>query len=154
MVVTDDDAANLAAALAARTLAPDIRVVLRLFDHDLAARVETAFAIHVSRSVSSLAAPAFAAALSERRALATIAVGAQALTVAEFAAPAGRDRHRARAGGGGGGARARPRGTLGTRGARPFGARRDARRRGLAHGLAALGSGVPTLRGVAKPAPS
>ena len=64
--------------------------MLRLFDHDLAARVETAFAIHVSRSVSSLAAPAFAAALSERRALATIAVGAQALTVAEFAAPAGR----------------------------------------------------------------
>ncbi len=90
MVVTDDDAANLAAALAARTLAPDIRVVLRLFDHDLAARVETAFAIHVSRSVSSLAAPAFAAALSDRQALATIAVGAQALTVAEFAAPVGR----------------------------------------------------------------
>ncbi len=90
MVLTDDDAANLAAALAARTLAPEIRVVLRLFDHDLAARVETAFAIHVSRSVSSLAAPAFAAALSDRRALATIAVGAQALTVAEFVVPAGR----------------------------------------------------------------
>ena len=90
MVLTDDDAANLAAALAARTLAPDIRVVLRLFDHDLAARVETAFAIHVSRSVSSLAAPAFAAALSDRRALATIAVGAQALTVAEVGAPVGR----------------------------------------------------------------
>ena len=90
MAVTDDDAANLAAALGARTLAPDVRVVLRLFDHDLAARVETAFAIHVSRSVSSLAAPAFAAALSDRRALATIAVGAQALTVAEFGAPAGR----------------------------------------------------------------
>jgi Trk K+ transport system NAD-binding subunit len=90
MAVTDDDAANLAAGLGARTLAPDVRVVLRLFDHDLAARVETAFAIHVSRSVSSLAAPAFAAALSDRRALATIPVGAQALTVAEFGAPIGR----------------------------------------------------------------
>lgn len=78
------------AALGARTLAPAIRVVLRLFDHDLAARVESAFGIHVSRSVSSLAAPAFAAALSDRRALATIAVGAQALTVAEFGAPVGR----------------------------------------------------------------
>jgi Trk K+ transport system NAD-binding subunit len=90
LAVTDDDAANLAAALGARTLAPDVRVVLRLFDHDLAARVETAFAIHVSRSVSSLAAPAFAAALSDRRALATIAVGAQALTIAELGAPVGR----------------------------------------------------------------
>ncbi len=90
MAVTDDDGANLAAALGARMLAPDVRVVLRLFDHDLAARVETAFAIHVSRSVSSLAAPAFAAALSDRRALATIPVGAQALTVAELGAPVGR----------------------------------------------------------------
>lgn len=90
MALTDDDAANLAAALSARSLAPDVRVVLRLFDHDLAARVERAFAIHVSRSVSSLAAPAFAAALSDRRALATIAVGAQALTVAELGAPVGR----------------------------------------------------------------
>jgi Trk K+ transport system NAD-binding subunit len=84
MVLTDDDAANLAAALGARALRSDLRVVLRLFDHDLAQRVETAFSIHVSRSLSSLAAPAFAAALSDRRALATIPVGAQAITVAEM----------------------------------------------------------------------
>jgi Trk K+ transport system NAD-binding subunit len=90
MVVTDDDAANLEAALNARAIQPDLRVVLRLFDHDLAQRVESAFSIHVSRSVSSLAAPAFTAAISDRRALATIPVGAQALTIAELAAPVGR----------------------------------------------------------------
>jgi Trk K+ transport system NAD-binding subunit len=90
MVLTDDDAANLAAALNARALRPDLRVVLRLFDHDLAKRVEAAFSIHVSRSVSSLAAPAFAAALTDRRALATIPVGAQAVTVVELTAPAAR----------------------------------------------------------------
>ena len=90
MVLTDDDAANLAAALNARDLRSDLRVVLRLFDHDLAQRVETAFSIHVSRSVSSLAAPAFAAAVSDRRALATIPVGAQAVTVAELSVPADR----------------------------------------------------------------
>jgi Trk K+ transport system NAD-binding subunit len=90
MVVTDDDAANLGAALTARARRSELRVVLRLFDHDLAQRVESAFSIHLSRSVSSLAAPAFAAALSDRRALATIPVGSQALTVAELAAPAGR----------------------------------------------------------------
>jgi hypothetical protein len=65
-------------------------VVLRLFDHDLAQRVESAFSIDVSRSLSSLAAPVFAAALSDRRTLATIPVGAQAVTVAELGAPAGR----------------------------------------------------------------
>jgi Trk K+ transport system NAD-binding subunit len=90
MVLTDDDAANLAAALNARALRSDLRVVLRLFDHDLAKRVEAAFSIHVSRSVSSLAAPAFAAALTDRRALATIPVGAEAVTVVELAAPAAR----------------------------------------------------------------
>jgi Trk K+ transport system NAD-binding subunit len=90
MVVTNDDAANLEAALNARALRPDLRVVLRLFDHDLAHRVESAFSIHVSRSVSSLAAPAFTAALSDRRSLATIPIGAEAVTVAELSAPAGR----------------------------------------------------------------
>jgi Trk K+ transport system NAD-binding subunit len=91
MVVTNDDAANLGAALNARALRPDVRVVLRLFDHDLAHRVESAFSIHVSRSVSSLAAPAFTAALSDRRALATIPIGgSEAVTVAELSAPAGR----------------------------------------------------------------
>jgi Trk K+ transport system NAD-binding subunit len=84
MAITDDDAANLEAALNARGIRPDVRVVLRLFDHDLAQRVETAFSIHVSRSVSSLAAPAFAAAISDRRALATIPIGARALTVIEL----------------------------------------------------------------------
>jgi Trk K+ transport system NAD-binding subunit len=90
MAVTNDDAANLEAALNVRALRPELRVVLRLFDYDLAQRVESAFSFHVSRSVSSLAAPAFTAALSGRRALATIPVGAQAVTVAELAAPAGR----------------------------------------------------------------
>jgi Trk K+ transport system NAD-binding subunit len=86
MALTDDDAANLEAALNARAVRSDLRIVLRLFDHDLAQRVETAFSIHASRSVSSLAAPAFAAAISDRRALATIPIGAQALTVMELSA--------------------------------------------------------------------
>ena len=90
MVLTDDDAANLVAALNARALSPDLRVVLRLFDHDLAHRVESAFSIDISRSLSSLAAPVFAAALSDRRTLGTIPVGSEAVTVAELGAPPGR----------------------------------------------------------------
>jgi Trk K+ transport system NAD-binding subunit len=83
VVATDDDAANLETALNARAQNPDIRVVMRLFDPDLAARVERAFNIPISRSVSALAAPSFAAAAVGRRVVASIAVGRRTLIVAQ-----------------------------------------------------------------------
>ena len=60
--VTDNDVANLEAALVARAENPALRIVLRLFDPDLAERVERVAGLGVSRSVADLAAPAFAAA--------------------------------------------------------------------------------------------
>ncbi len=57
MAMTSDDLANLQCALLARARAPDLRVVLRLFDHDLAVRVPAGGARPASRSVSALAAP-------------------------------------------------------------------------------------------------
>ncbi len=60
--VTDNDVANLEAALVARAENPALRIVLRLFDADLAERVERVAGLGVSRSVADLAAPAFAAA--------------------------------------------------------------------------------------------
>jgi voltage-gated potassium channel Kch len=62
VLATDDDSVNLEVALSARLLRPDIRVVVRLFDPELAQLVERNFDIHYSRSVSALAAPAFVAA--------------------------------------------------------------------------------------------
>jgi len=59
---TDDELANLDIALDARELNPDIKVVMRLFDADLARRVEKGFGIHTAFSTSALAAPIFAAA--------------------------------------------------------------------------------------------
>ncbi len=82
VVVSTDDAVNLQAALHARAAREDIRVVLRLFDDDFARRVQTAFNINISRSVSRLCAPAFAAAMIEREMLATIPVERHALLVA------------------------------------------------------------------------
>ena len=84
VVVTSSDIVNLETALNVQTLTPDVRVVLRLFDPDLAARVERAFGIHISRSPSALAAPAFAAAAAGEHVLATIAVGAEVLAVARL----------------------------------------------------------------------
>jgi Trk K+ transport system NAD-binding subunit len=82
VVLSTDDAVNLQAALHARAIIPDLRVVLRLFDDDFARRVQDAFGITISRSVSRLCAPAFAAAMLERDVLATIPVDRHALLVA------------------------------------------------------------------------
>jgi Trk K+ transport system NAD-binding subunit len=84
VVVTSSDIVNLETALNVQSLAPEVRVVQRLFDPDLAARVERAFGIHISRSPSALAAPAFAAAAAGEHVLATIAVGAEVLAVARL----------------------------------------------------------------------
>jgi Trk K+ transport system NAD-binding subunit len=81
VVVTSSDIVNLETALNVQALNPEVRVVLRLFDPDLAARVERAFGIQISRSPSALAAPAFAAAAAGEHVLATIAVGAEVLAV-------------------------------------------------------------------------
>jgi Trk K+ transport system NAD-binding subunit len=83
VVVSTDDQANLEAALEGRELKPDLRVVLRLFDGAFAHRVQQAFGITASRSVSFLAAPAFAAALLEREVIGTIPVDRKVLLLAE-----------------------------------------------------------------------
>lgn len=59
---TDDELTNLDIALDARDIHPGIKVVLRMFDTDLARRVEKGFGIHTAFSTSALAAPSFAAA--------------------------------------------------------------------------------------------
>ncbi|MET7805513.1 NAD-binding protein [Micromonospora chersina] len=89
VVVSTDDGINLRAALNARSLDPDLRVVLRLFDGDFAERIQQAFGIGISRSVSYLAAPAFAAAMLDRAVIATIPVDRHALLVTEVPVVAG-----------------------------------------------------------------
>ena len=89
VVLSTDDVTNLQAALNGRSLQPDLRVVLRLFDGDLARRIETTFGIESSHSVSYLAAPAFAAALRRRRVFATIPIERHALLVTEVIVSAG-----------------------------------------------------------------
>jgi Trk K+ transport system NAD-binding subunit len=81
---TSSDIVNLETALQARAMrGEDLRIVLRLFDDDLAQRVQRTLGNVVSRSVSYLAAPAFAAALLEHQVLRTIAVGRHVLLIAE-----------------------------------------------------------------------
>jgi Trk K+ transport system NAD-binding subunit len=62
IAVTSDDLTNLQIGLAARKRVPDIDLVLRVYNEDLAGRLELMFGAHTTFSVAGLAAPTFAAA--------------------------------------------------------------------------------------------
>lgn len=83
VAVTSDDVKNLEAALQARSLHRELRIVLRLFDGDLAHRIQKHFKIE-SRSVSFLAAPSFALAMVERKVFDSVPVDRWVLLFADF----------------------------------------------------------------------
>ena len=60
VIVTNDDLANLEIALDARRMHPGIRVVVRMFDQNMADKIRDGFNIHLAMSQSAVAAPAFA----------------------------------------------------------------------------------------------
>jgi Trk K+ transport system NAD-binding subunit len=66
LALTSDDLVNLEFALAARRYNHDVRVVMRIFDPRLAERLDRGIEPNVTRSVSALAGPVFAAALLGR----------------------------------------------------------------------------------------
>ena len=88
LALTSADTTNLEAALYARGVKPDLRVALRLYDDDFATAVyRTLRAAHPdaltrSRSVSTLAAPAFAGAMMGRQILGAIPVERKVLLFA------------------------------------------------------------------------
>jgi Trk K+ transport system NAD-binding subunit len=63
LAVTDSDMANLECALLARTINPNLRVIVRAFDARLADQLDDALSIHRTVSVHNLAAPVFARTL-------------------------------------------------------------------------------------------
>jgi voltage-gated potassium channel len=86
---TENDLTNLGIALNARELAKDIRVVLRMFDHDMAQKVARGFDIFTAFSTSALAAPAFAAAATRSDVTHAFYVGDHLLNVSDMTVNAG-----------------------------------------------------------------
>ncbi|MFB7462401.1 potassium channel family protein [Streptomyces sp. NPDC056224] len=88
LALTSSDTTNLEAALYARGVKPDLRVVMRLYEDDFATavyrtlRVAHPEALTRSRSVTHLAAPAFAGAMMGRQILGAIAVERRVLLFA------------------------------------------------------------------------
>lgn len=90
MCATSDDLVNLSTALNGRSVRPDLRVVVRLYDPESALRVQRGFGIRFTRSVSQLAGPAFAAAATRSEVVATVPVGDQRVALfARLRVPAG-----------------------------------------------------------------
>jgi Trk K+ transport system NAD-binding subunit len=65
VLATTNDLANLEIALDARKFAPKVRVVLRMFDQNMADKVAEGFDIRPAMSQSAISAPAFATAAIE-----------------------------------------------------------------------------------------
>ncbi|MET9436658.1 NAD-binding protein [Streptomyces sp. NPDC006551] len=88
LALTSSDTTNLEATLYARGIKPDLRVALRLYDDDFATAVHRTLrtahpdALTRSRSVSHLAAPAFAGAMMGRQILGAIPVERRVLLFA------------------------------------------------------------------------
>jgi Trk K+ transport system NAD-binding subunit len=89
VATSTDDMINLEAAMLTRATNPDARVVLRLFDGDLANRIQNVLGQMTSKSVSFLAAPTFATALLEREVIGTIPVKRGVLLLADVPAEEG-----------------------------------------------------------------
>jgi voltage-gated potassium channel len=81
---TDNELTNLDIALDAREINPNAKIVMRMFDPELAQRVEKGFGIHTAFSVSALAAPTFAAASMRVNVRSSFYVGDQLLNISEI----------------------------------------------------------------------
>jgi voltage-gated potassium channel len=84
ILATNDDLANLEMALDARKLKPDIRVVIRMFDQELAAKLRESMDMELTFSTSELAAPLFATSSSDRSIVNSFYVNGQLLVLAEL----------------------------------------------------------------------
>lgn len=89
ILATSDDLANLEIALDSRKLNPDIRVVMRMFDQNMADKIADGFNIHIAMSQSSLAASTFATAAVEPDIVSSTIVDNQLIVMQRWTCRAG-----------------------------------------------------------------
>lgn len=84
IAATDNDLVNLEVALSARNIRPEIRVVLRMFDPNLATKIRSGFGIKTTFSTSALAAPAFAMAAVDPSVVGSFYVGDDLMLIVQL----------------------------------------------------------------------
>jgi Trk K+ transport system NAD-binding subunit len=87
ILATQHDAMNLQIALKARSLNPDIQVVIRIFDEDFAHSLHEQFGF-IALSATEMAAPVFAAAAAGADVTNPISIEGQQLSLARLTLPA------------------------------------------------------------------
>lgn len=88
MAVTGDEAVNLGIALEAKAVNPALRTVVRIFDPELAGKVERGMSIDAVVSASAVVAPVFVGAALHPDAFAATALDDELLVLREVALPA------------------------------------------------------------------
>ncbi|HET6246259.1 MAG TPA: NAD-binding protein [Tepidisphaeraceae bacterium] len=83
IICSNDEMANIEVALDARRMNPKIRVVMRLFEQQLAAKISGALTIDAAFSSSALAAPVVAAMAFHTRVLSSMSIGGEPYVTAE-----------------------------------------------------------------------
>jgi len=86
ILASQDDAMNLQIALKARSLNPDIQVVIRIFDEDFAHSLQEQFGF-IALSATEMAAPVFAAAAAGADVTNPISIEGQQLSLARLTIP-------------------------------------------------------------------
>jgi voltage-gated potassium channel len=84
ILATTDDLANLEIAMDARKVNPKIRVVLRMYDQELAEKVRASLDIHLAFSTSAMAAPTLATSSSDRSIVSSFYVADELIVVAKL----------------------------------------------------------------------
>lgn len=83
LIVTSDDLLNVATAMMIRRMNPDARIVLRMFNQNLIARLGSALRNTVALSVSAFTAPLMALTAVTGETLAVFEIGSEAQQIAE-----------------------------------------------------------------------
>jgi len=86
IIATNDDLANVEIALDGRRLNPKVRVVLRMFDENIATKLRDAFHLDVAFSSAAVAAPLVAASVLELEILGTFTLDGREIFTAKLVA--------------------------------------------------------------------
>jgi len=87
LIVTSNDMVNISTALMVRSIAPDVRIVLRVFNENLISRLGHAIRNIFPLSTSALTAPLLAAKAITGQALGSIRLGEERLQIVQMTIP-------------------------------------------------------------------
>jgi Trk K+ transport system NAD-binding subunit len=84
IIASNDDISNLEVAIDSRRMNPNVRIVMRLFDQQLASKIAGALTVDAAFSSAALAAPVVAAMSLKAKLLSSLTIGGESYVAAEI----------------------------------------------------------------------